>query len=108
MVDRHGCHWWFLVWSVSGAMLSMKRAFDLTAEEQEVVVSSTVLAAFLVSLVGGTRNATAGRRFSILLAAAVFCMGSVWRMVAWNYRSLVVGRIVVARYTNTVTSSKQH
>lgn len=41
---------------ISGAMLPLRRAFDLTATQQEVVVSSTVFAALLSSLGGGTLN----------------------------------------------------
>lgn len=80
---------------VSGAMLPMKRAFDLTAEQQEVVVSSTVFAAFISSLFGGTMNDKFGRRFCILFAAIVFTFGSLLLFVAWSYPILVIGRIIL-------------
>jgi MFS transporter, SP family, solute carrier family 2 (myo-inositol transporter), member 13 len=80
---------------ISGAMLPIRRAFELTDWQQEVVVSSTVLAAFFSSLVGGSLNAAYGRRFAILTAAAVFAIGSLWLLLAWNYPTLVMGRIVV-------------
>ncbi|KAL3930536.1 MAG: hypothetical protein SGBAC_011720 [Bacillariaceae sp.] len=80
---------------VSGAMLPMKRAFDLTAEQQEVVVSSTVFAAFCSSLFGGSMNHALGRRLSILFAALVFTIGSVLLFVAWDYSVLVLGRIIL-------------
>ena len=63
---------------VSGAMLPLRRSFDLSARQQEVVVSSTVLAAFLSSLfLGAPMNERLGRRWAILFAAAVFGLGSV-------------------------------
>lgn len=80
---------------ISGAMLPMRRAFDLDASQQEVVVSSTVFAAFLSSLVGGTLNHKLGRRMSILIAAAVFTFGSVILGLACNYWMLVIGRIIL-------------
>jgi SP family myo-inositol transporter-like MFS transporter 13 len=80
---------------VSGAMLPMRRAFDLTPSQQEVIVSSTVFAAFVSSLCGGTLNYKFGRRISILIAAAVFTLGSFILMFAWDYSSLVFGRIVL-------------
>ena len=80
---------------ISGAMLPIQRAFGLTKFQEEVVVSSTVLAAFCSSVVGGTLNQTLGRRRCILASAAIFTLGSVLLFAAMNYESLVFGRIVV-------------
>mmetsp|Transcript_23943 Transcript_23943/g.68804 ORF Transcript_23943/g.68804 Transcript_23943/m.68804 type:complete len:804 (+) Transcript_23943:42-2453(+) len=80
---------------ISGAMLLLKRAFDLTPNEEQVVVTSTVMAAFFSSLVGGQINRAFGRRTSALFAAMVFTLGSMILASAWSYASLVVGRVVV-------------
>jgi MFS family permease len=81
---------------VSGAMLPMKRALNLTPEQQEVVVSSTVFAAFVSSLcLGAPLNDTYGRRKSILGSALVFGIGSLVLMVSNGYVMLVVGRIIL-------------
>jgi SP family myo-inositol transporter-like MFS transporter 13 len=81
---------------VSGAMLPLKRSFGLSPEEQEVVVSSTVLAAFVSSLcLGAPLNEHFGRRWAILFAAVVFGLGSLVLMCAMDYASLVVGRIIL-------------
>ncbi|KAL3903463.1 MAG: hypothetical protein SGILL_010436, partial [Bacillariaceae sp.] len=81
---------------VSGAMLPLRRSFDLTPGQQEVVVSSTVFAAFLSSLfMGASLNDKFGRRWSILFSAAVFGLGSLVLMCAMNYTTLVVGRIIL-------------
>jgi SP family myo-inositol transporter-like MFS transporter 13 len=80
---------------VSGAMLPIRRAFDLTPEQQEVVVSSTVFAAFISSLFGGTLNYKYGRRISILFSAFVFTVGSILLFLAWTYPILVLGRIIL-------------
>lgn len=80
---------------ISGAMLPIKRHFNLTPSQEEVVVSSTVLAAFFSSLVGGSLNNSLGRRVSILLSAAAFSLGSFMLMLAWSYHTLIAGRIVV-------------
>jgi SP family myo-inositol transporter-like MFS transporter 13 len=76
-------------------MLPIRRAFGLTQVQEEVIVSSTVVAAFVSSLCGATLNHKFGRRISILFAAAVFTLGSIMLTVAWDYTSLVAGRIVV-------------
>jgi len=80
---------------ISGAMLPIRRAFDLTDWQQEVVVSSTVLSAFFSSLVGGSLNHAFGRRYCILMASGIFAAGSMILLAAWNYHTLVFGRIVV-------------
>jgi SP family myo-inositol transporter-like MFS transporter 13 len=80
---------------ISGAMLPMKRAFGLTSEQQEVIVSSTIFAAFVSSLCGGSMNEAFGRRVSILFSAFVFTIGSTLLFFAWNYHILIAGRIVV-------------
>lgn len=80
---------------ISGAMLPLERAFQLTNVQQEIVVSSTVLSAFCSSLLGGNLNRTFGRRISILIAAVVFSIGSFVLAFCWNYKSLVLGRIIV-------------
>lgn len=80
---------------ISGAMLPIRRRFGLTPWQEEVVVSSTVLAAFVASLFGGSMNRAFGRRVAILFAASVFTTGSLMLAMAWGYRSLVVGRIIM-------------
>jgi len=80
---------------VSGAMLPIKREFGLSASEQETVVSVTILAAFVSSLLGGSWNSRYGRKTCLLYAALVFVLGSLVLMVSFDYPSLVVGRVIV-------------
>jgi len=80
---------------ISGAMLPLARAFDLSAWQQEVVVSSTVFAALLASLAGGSLNDIWGRKYCCLLASGIFTLGSMVLLVCWDYPTLVVGRIIV-------------
>ena len=76
-------------------MLPIRRAFGLTPSQIEVVVSATVLSAFLSSLAGGSMNATFGRKPSILFAALTFTLGSILLACSQTYQMLVLGRIVV-------------
>ena len=80
---------------ISGAMLPIQQAFNLSKAQEEAVVSSTVLAAFVSSLVGGSMNRALGRKACILIAAAVFTLGSFCLASAWDFPSLVAGRVVV-------------
>jgi hypothetical protein len=81
---------------VSGAMLPMKRAFNLSSHQQEVIVSSTVFAAFFSSLfLGAAFNDKFGRRISILGSAFVFGIASIVLMISNGYVTLVIGRTIL-------------
>ena len=81
---------------ISGALLPLTRVFDLTPLQEESIVSATILAAFLSSLVlGGILNHCVGRQRTILTAAVLFVVGSLVLVVAPSFAWLVVGEVVL-------------
>ena len=80
---------------LSGALLPLKRVFHLSSEQEEAIVSSTILSAFVASITGGTINPYLGRRKTLILAAAIFTLGGLVLFTAMNYASLVVGEILL-------------
>ena len=81
---------------VSGALLPLRRAFQLTPSQQEVIVSVTVLAAFVSSIFCGSfLHPYWGRRTCILGSAAIFTVGSLLLGAAWDYYSLLMGRLIL-------------
>nr|XP_046249291.1 proton myo-inositol cotransporter-like isoform X2 [Scatophagus argus] len=80
---------------VSGAMLLLKKEMNLNNLWQEVLVSSTVGAAALSSLGGGSLNGWLGRRICILLASLIFSIGGIILSIAPDKVVLLVGRITV-------------
>lgn len=80
---------------VSGAMLLLKKEMNLSNLWQELLVSSTVGAAALAALAGGSLNGWLGRRICILLASFIFSVGGIILTVAPGKLVLLVGRIVV-------------
>jgi SP family myo-inositol transporter-like MFS transporter 13 len=77
-------------------MLPIRRSFLLSDGQQEIVVSSTIMAAFLSSmLIGEPINTAYGRRIAIMFAACTFTIGSGCLGLAWSYTTLVIGRIIV-------------
>ncbi|KAM8890856.1 proton myo-inositol cotransporter-like isoform 2-T2 [Spinachia spinachia] len=80
---------------VSGAMLLLKEEMNLSALWQELLVSSTVGAAALSALGGGSLNGWLGRRACILLASLVFSIGGVIMSLAPDKVVLLVGRVTV-------------
>jgi SP family myo-inositol transporter-like MFS transporter 13 len=80
---------------ISGAMLLLTQKFNLGHEWQEIIVSITVGAAALFSLIGGYLTDVFGRRPVIFLASFVFTLGAILLGAAQNRAMLVVGRFVV-------------
>lgn len=80
---------------ISGAMPPIARAFQLTTTAESWVVSSTVLSAFVSSMMGGTINERYGRKKTILMAALVFTIGGLLMGLAWNYVVLLIGRLTI-------------
>lgn len=80
---------------VSGAMLLLKREMNLSSLWQELLVSITVGAAAVSSLVGGYLNGLYGRRICILLASFIFSAGGIIMSVAHSKEVLLCGRLTV-------------
>lgn len=80
---------------ISGALLPLKRVFDLTPEQQEFIVFSTICSAFVSSVAGGSINQKFGRRRSILCAAFIFIVGALVMFVAQNYAMLIIGEVLL-------------
>ena len=80
---------------ISGAMLLIREELSLSSRWQELIVSATVLAACLSSLLAGWLADSWGRRATILLASLLFLAGSVIMAGCGGAVSLLLGRLVV-------------
>lgn len=80
---------------VSGAMLLIQDQFHLSDIWYEAIVSVTIAAAWIFSLVGGVLNEYFGRKPVIILASFVFTSGAVVMGVSPDKEVLLVGRIIV-------------
>ncbi|BFZ10376.1 hypothetical protein BsWGS_13415 [Bradybaena similaris] len=80
---------------VSGSMLLIKDYFELSTIWQEVIVSGTVGAAAVFSLLAGFMCDFFGRKITIMVASVVFVAGAIIMGVSQNKEVLLAGRIVV-------------
>lgn len=80
---------------VSGAMLLMRDRFQLNTTMQGVVVSVTILTAWVFCLCAGQAADHFGRKKVIITASMVFCIGSVFMGLAQNVEMLIIGRVIV-------------
>ncbi|KAG9347662.1 hypothetical protein JZ751_005234 [Albula glossodonta] len=80
---------------ISGALLQLREILSLTCQRQEMVVSSLLLGALLISLVGGFILDHYGRKFSIILTACVVIVGTFIVICFVSYTALIIGRAIV-------------
>ena len=66
-----------------------------TYQIEEFIVFSSIVSALLFSLAGGKLNDLAGRRFSIMSAAAVFTLGAVTLFSANSLTMLICGEVLL-------------
>lgn len=80
---------------VSGAMVFVKDYFKLNSWWQELVVSITILGAWILSIFAGSLSERYGRKVIILCASVIFTIGSIVMGFAWSRHVLLIGRLVV-------------
>lgn len=80
---------------VSGAMVFVKKTFNLNSLWQELVVSITILGAWKLALLAGGLSERYGRKSMILWASVIFTLGSVTMGLAWSRYVLLFGRWTV-------------
>ncbi|XP_042537915.1 solute carrier family 2, facilitated glucose transporter member 12 [Dipodomys spectabilis] len=80
---------------ISGALLQIRTLLALTCHEQERVVSSLLIGAFLASLTGGFLIDRYGRRLAIILSSCLLGLGSLVLILSLSYTMLIVGRIAI-------------
>lgn len=80
---------------VSGAMVFVKKTFNLNSLWQELVVSITILGAWVLALMAGGLSERYGRKSMILWASVIFTIGSAAMGLAWSKYVLLFGRWTV-------------
>ncbi|XP_027027205.1 solute carrier family 2, facilitated glucose transporter member 12 [Tachysurus fulvidraco] len=80
---------------ISGVLLQLREVLSLSCPQQEQAVGALLLGAFLLSVAGGTIVDRYGRRFSIILTAALCACGTLLSVCAPSFWTLVVGRVLV-------------
>lgn len=86
---------------ISGALLVLDYDFhyQLTALQKELIVSVTIGAAALGSIIGGPSNELLGRRPTIIIASVIFTTGAIVMAVpptkSWGWFIVLLGRFIV-------------
>src|ERR1051326_2512575 len=80
---------------ISGALLYLKGAFDLSPGLQEAVTATVLLGAVCGAATGGRLSDVLGRRTTIIAFGFVFCLGSLVTGTAQDVPWLFAGRFIV-------------
>lgn len=80
---------------ISGALPQLTFAFDLTQNQQQLVVGILYLGGGIGAAAGGTLCDTLGRKTAILVTDVIFAIGALILCWASSLEELVVGRIVM-------------
>ncbi|KAH7637422.1 proton myo-inositol cotransporter-like protein [Dermatophagoides farinae] len=80
---------------VSGAMVFIRDYFNLSTTMQEVVISVTILTAWIFSFIAGYLTNKFGRKLTIILASFIFTIGGFMMAFAHTEYILLVGRAII-------------
>ncbi len=90
---------------IAGALPFIAKDFNVTAHEQEWIVSSMMFGAAVGAIGSGWMSSHLGRKKSLMAGAILFVIGSLWSAGAPNPEMLIAARVVlglavgVASYT---------
>ncbi|KAL8027739.1 hypothetical protein ABFX02_14G115600 [Erythranthe guttata] len=79
---------------MSGAIIYIQKEFGITSVQKEVVMGILNVYSLLGSAAAGRTSDWIGRRYTIVLAGAIFFVGALLMGFATNYAFLMVGRFV--------------
>lgn len=79
---------------MSGAIIYIRREIPMTNVQKEVIMGILNVYSLLGSAAAGRTSDWLGRRYTIVLAGAIFFVGALLMGFATNYAFLMVGRFV--------------
>ncbi|ASG64116.1 MFS transporter [Kluyvera genomosp. 3] len=80
---------------ISGALPLIAKEYHLLDSQQEWIVSSMMVGAAVATLCSGFLAYRLGRKYSLLIAAASFCLGAIICTCAVSPEMLIVGRLIL-------------
>jgi len=81
--------------NIAGALIFIQDSFHTSTFENELIVSSTVLGAFLGAIISGTKVEYYGRRYMLLCSALLFMVGAIAGALSSNVIELIVARVIL-------------
>ncbi|MBP2169345.1 sugar porter (SP) family MFS transporter [Erwinia toletana] len=80
---------------ISGALLQISHDFALTSHAQELVASAILVGAVIGSLSCGKLSSTLGRRYTVMIVAAIFAIGVIASGLSTSAIWLGLSRVVL-------------
>ncbi|WP_324768107.1 sugar porter family MFS transporter [Pokkaliibacter plantistimulans] len=80
---------------ISGALPFIARDFQIDDSMQEWIVSSMMFGATIGALTAGMMSQKLGRKYALMVGAALFVVGSLLAAAAWTPTVLIVARVIL-------------
>lgn len=80
---------------ISGAKLFIEKDWHTTNDQIELIVSIVLVGAFVGTVISGFVSRFLGRRFAILVSAAIFTIGSILSAISIDVTMLVIVRFFI-------------
>ncbi|MCP1439743.1 SP family galactose:H+ symporter-like MFS transporter [Erwinia persicina] len=80
---------------IAGALPFIAKDFNVTAHQQEWIVSSMMFGAAVGAVGSGWMSSYLGRKKSLMIGAVLFVIGSLWSAMAGNADMLIVARVLL-------------
>ncbi len=80
---------------IAGPLLYIQSALNISITQQEVLISSALLAAIFGAFLGGLTCSLMGRKTSILISGVIFIISSILALFSAHYPMLIISRIFV-------------
>lgn len=81
--------------NIAGALIYIEKEFDTTTFQNQLIVSVTILGAFLSALLSGKLADWLGRKQMLMIAGILFCLGAVIAAQAATINMLILGRLLL-------------
>ena len=93
---------------ISGALPFITKHFQLTSHEQEWVVSSMMLGAAIGAICNGWVSHRLGRKYSLMVGAILFIMGSLGSAFATSVEVLLTFRVLLGLAVGIASYTAPH
>ena len=80
---------------MSGAIIYMQKDLSLSVWQEEFIISSLSFFSIVGALMGGQIAAKRGRKFTMMLASALFFLGTLTMVISRLYAVIIAGRLLL-------------
>ena len=81
--------------NIAGALIFIQDSFHTSTFENELIVSATIIGAFVGAIASGRKVEHYGRRYMLLCSALLFMTGAIFGALSSSVTELIVARFIL-------------